>query len=287
MRAIVQEEYGPHREVLHLREIRQPVAGPGQVLVRVRATSVHADVWHAVTGVPFALRVMGSGLRGPEAAGSRHRPGRGGGPGGFGCDPVRAGRSCVRRGHVEQPMEQRGHLRRVRGCGRGAARTHPGEPLVRGGCGRPDRRPHRADEPARPGSCPGRPARARERRRRRGRGVGGAAGQGLRRRGDGGRRASRSSTCCATSAPTTSSTTPSGTSRGWGCATTSCSTSCRRRGSPRSGERWSPTAPSCWSATTSTAGRDTASSAASDGCCRSSRSPPSSSSSQVSGRALP
>ena len=66
MRAIVQEEYGPHREVLHLREIRPPAARPGQVLVRVRATSVHADVWHAVTGIPFALRVMGSGLKAPK-----------------------------------------------------------------------------------------------------------------------------------------------------------------------------------------------------------------------------
>jgi NADPH:quinone reductase-like Zn-dependent oxidoreductase len=66
MRAIVQEEYGPHREVLHLREVSQPVPGPGQVLVRVRATSVHADVWHAVTGIPYVLRLMGSGLTAPK-----------------------------------------------------------------------------------------------------------------------------------------------------------------------------------------------------------------------------
>ncbi|HQR25473.1 MAG TPA: NAD(P)-dependent alcohol dehydrogenase [Nocardioides sp.] len=66
MRAIVQEEYGPHREVLRLCEIPSPVPGPGQVLVRVRATSVHADVWHAVTGVPYVLRLMGSGLRAPK-----------------------------------------------------------------------------------------------------------------------------------------------------------------------------------------------------------------------------
>ncbi|MDQ1293298.1 MAG: NAD(P)-dependent alcohol dehydrogenase [Actinomycetota bacterium] len=66
MRAIVQEEYGPYREVLHLREVPAPVPGPGQVLVRGRATSVHADVWHAVTGVPYVLRVMGSGLKAPK-----------------------------------------------------------------------------------------------------------------------------------------------------------------------------------------------------------------------------
>jgi NADPH:quinone reductase-like Zn-dependent oxidoreductase len=66
MRAIVQEEYGAYRDVLHVREIPAPVAGPGQVLVRVRATSVHADVWHAVLGVPYVLRIMGSGLRAPK-----------------------------------------------------------------------------------------------------------------------------------------------------------------------------------------------------------------------------
>jgi NADPH:quinone reductase-like Zn-dependent oxidoreductase len=66
VRAIVQEAYGPHRDMLHLREIDSPVAGDGQVLVRVRATSVHADVWHAVNGVPYVLRLMGSGLRVPK-----------------------------------------------------------------------------------------------------------------------------------------------------------------------------------------------------------------------------
>ncbi|HEX6888761.1 MAG TPA: NAD(P)-dependent alcohol dehydrogenase [Candidatus Nanopelagicales bacterium] len=66
MRAIVQTRYGPHHQVLRAGEIPQPVAGPGQVLVRVRATSVHADVWHAVTGVPLVLRLMGSGVRVPK-----------------------------------------------------------------------------------------------------------------------------------------------------------------------------------------------------------------------------
>lgn len=66
MRAIVQEEYGPCRDVLRLREIPPPVLGAGQVLVRVRATSVHADVWHAVTGIPYVLRLLGSGLRAPK-----------------------------------------------------------------------------------------------------------------------------------------------------------------------------------------------------------------------------
>ncbi len=68
MRAVVQQRYGPHGDVLERREIPQPEAGPGQVLVRVRATSVHADVWHAVHGVPYVMRLAGSGVRGPKVA---------------------------------------------------------------------------------------------------------------------------------------------------------------------------------------------------------------------------
>jgi NADPH:quinone reductase-like Zn-dependent oxidoreductase len=66
VRAIVQDRYGSHRQVLHLREIPPPVPGAKQVLLRVRATSVHADVWHAVTGLPYVLRLMGSGRKTPK-----------------------------------------------------------------------------------------------------------------------------------------------------------------------------------------------------------------------------
>jgi NADPH:quinone reductase-like Zn-dependent oxidoreductase len=65
MKAIVQERYGS-ADVLELREIDRPTAGDDDVLVRVRAASLHADVWHAMKGVPFVLRVMGSGLRKPK-----------------------------------------------------------------------------------------------------------------------------------------------------------------------------------------------------------------------------
>jgi NADPH:quinone reductase-like Zn-dependent oxidoreductase len=65
MKAIVQENYGS-ADVLELREIDRPTAGDDEVLVRVRAASLHPDVWHAVKGVPFILRVMGSGLRKPK-----------------------------------------------------------------------------------------------------------------------------------------------------------------------------------------------------------------------------
>ena len=65
MKAIVQDRYGPP-DVLQVREIDEPSVGDDQVLVRVRATSLHADVWHAMRGVPYVLRIMGSGLRKPK-----------------------------------------------------------------------------------------------------------------------------------------------------------------------------------------------------------------------------
>jgi NADPH:quinone reductase-like Zn-dependent oxidoreductase len=65
MKAIVQDRYGS-AGVLGLREIDRPTAGDGEVLVRIRASSVHADVWHAMRGVPYVLRAMGSGLRRPK-----------------------------------------------------------------------------------------------------------------------------------------------------------------------------------------------------------------------------
>jgi NADPH:quinone reductase-like Zn-dependent oxidoreductase len=65
MKAIVQNRYGSP-DVLELREIDQPVIRDDQMLVRVRAASVHADVWHVMRGVPYVLRIMGAGLRTPK-----------------------------------------------------------------------------------------------------------------------------------------------------------------------------------------------------------------------------
>ncbi len=66
MKAIVQDKYGPPDDVLQLREIEKPVVGDDQVLVRVRAASVHPDVWHVVTGRPYVLRLMGAGVLRPK-----------------------------------------------------------------------------------------------------------------------------------------------------------------------------------------------------------------------------
>jgi NADPH:quinone reductase-like Zn-dependent oxidoreductase len=65
MKAIVQDAYGSP-DLLELRDIDPPALGPGEVLVRVRAASVHPDVWHMVRGVPRVLRLMGGGLRRPK-----------------------------------------------------------------------------------------------------------------------------------------------------------------------------------------------------------------------------
>jgi NADPH:quinone reductase-like Zn-dependent oxidoreductase len=45
MKAIVRDAYGSAR-VLRLAEIDKPVAGEGEVLVRVHAAGVDQGVWH-------------------------------------------------------------------------------------------------------------------------------------------------------------------------------------------------------------------------------------------------
>ena len=65
MKAIVQRRYGSS-DVLELGDVDQPAIGDDQMLVRVHAASVHADVWHVMRGVPYVLRVMGAGLRAPK-----------------------------------------------------------------------------------------------------------------------------------------------------------------------------------------------------------------------------
>nr|WP_315489777.1 NAD(P)-dependent alcohol dehydrogenase [uncultured Rhodoferax sp.] len=66
MQAILQSAYGEPANVLSLGEVDKPVPTAGQVLVRVKAASVHADVWHVVKGWPYVLRAMGSGLTRPK-----------------------------------------------------------------------------------------------------------------------------------------------------------------------------------------------------------------------------
>jgi NADPH:quinone reductase-like Zn-dependent oxidoreductase len=64
MRAVVHDRYGPP-EVLRLEDIEQPVPGAGEVLVRVRATTVNQTDCHMRRARPFVWRLM-LGLRRPR-----------------------------------------------------------------------------------------------------------------------------------------------------------------------------------------------------------------------------
>jgi len=65
MQAIIQDGYGKPELVLRPGEIEVPSIGAGDVLIRVRATSVNTPDWATVAGVPYILR-PGVGLRRPR-----------------------------------------------------------------------------------------------------------------------------------------------------------------------------------------------------------------------------
>jgi NADPH:quinone reductase-like Zn-dependent oxidoreductase len=65
LKAIVQDRYGSPDD-LKLREVEKPAVGDREVLVRVRAASMHPDVWHVVIGRPYILRLMGAGVLRPK-----------------------------------------------------------------------------------------------------------------------------------------------------------------------------------------------------------------------------
>lgn len=56
MKAVVQDRFGS-ADVLEFRDVPEPVAGEGQVSVRVRAAGAGADVWHLMTGKPYIARM--------------------------------------------------------------------------------------------------------------------------------------------------------------------------------------------------------------------------------------
>ena len=64
MQAIVQDRYGS-AEVLEAQDIERPVIGDDEVLVRVRAASVHVGDWILMTGTPYVMR-LGTGLSKPK-----------------------------------------------------------------------------------------------------------------------------------------------------------------------------------------------------------------------------
>ena len=74
MKAIVQDRFGS-ADVLELRDVLDPVVGPDDVLVEVRAAGCGPDVWHLMAGKPYFVRAMPGfrkmnvGVRGRDVAG--------------------------------------------------------------------------------------------------------------------------------------------------------------------------------------------------------------------------
>src|SRR5690242_18041535 len=65
MKAYFLDSYGP-AGALRLTDVATPEPAAGEVLVRVRATSVNPYDWHLMRGEPRVARLMpGVGLRGP------------------------------------------------------------------------------------------------------------------------------------------------------------------------------------------------------------------------------
>jgi NADPH:quinone reductase-like Zn-dependent oxidoreductase len=65
MKAVVRDAYGSVG-VLRIREVDRPIAGEGEVLVRVHAAGVDQGVWHLMVGMPYVMRLAGFGVRAPN-----------------------------------------------------------------------------------------------------------------------------------------------------------------------------------------------------------------------------
>ena len=142
--------------------------------MRVAAASVDRGTWHVMTGLPYAMRLAGFGVRGAEGPQPGPQPRRNGRVRRQGRHRVQAGRRGLR--HVRRL------LRRVRPRRAEHARPQAGEPLLRAGRGRPDLRVDRAAGRAQGASAAGQTRADHRRVRRRGH-LRRADRQGLRRRG--------------------------------------------------------------------------------------------------------
>jgi NADPH:quinone reductase-like Zn-dependent oxidoreductase len=68
MRAVVQDRYGADPDaVLAVAEVGRPAIGDHDVLVRVAAAGVDMGTWHCMSGMPYAMRLTGFGVRAPKA----------------------------------------------------------------------------------------------------------------------------------------------------------------------------------------------------------------------------
>jgi NADPH:quinone reductase-like Zn-dependent oxidoreductase len=65
MKAVVRDAYGSV-DVLRIAVVDKPVAGDGEVLLRVHAAGVDQGVWHLMVGMPYVMRLAGFGIRAPK-----------------------------------------------------------------------------------------------------------------------------------------------------------------------------------------------------------------------------
>lgn len=67
MTAIVQDRYrAVPEDAFLLQEMDRPTVGADDVLVQVRAAGLDRGTWHSMTGMPYLMRIMGFGFRGPK-----------------------------------------------------------------------------------------------------------------------------------------------------------------------------------------------------------------------------
>jgi len=66
MRAVMHRCYGPPGKVLAIERIARPKPAKGEILIKIRAASVNPYEYHMVTGKPYVMRLMGTGLGLPE-----------------------------------------------------------------------------------------------------------------------------------------------------------------------------------------------------------------------------
>ncbi len=63
MKAIVQGKFGSPEDVLEIKEINNPVVGDRDVLVHVRAASIHIGDFYTISGLPYVMRPLFASMR--------------------------------------------------------------------------------------------------------------------------------------------------------------------------------------------------------------------------------
>ncbi len=63
MKAIVQGKFGSPEDVLKIKEIDDPAVGDDEVLVQVRAASIHIGDFFTIAGLPYVMRPLFASLR--------------------------------------------------------------------------------------------------------------------------------------------------------------------------------------------------------------------------------